>query len=90
MTYQVAALERPRRVLLVGTGSGVDAVDEIVFEPAGSGTRIRYMADIRLSGLLRLVQPLLSGVFARIGRDAAAGMHRTLADLAGSSGTARS
>ena len=90
MTYQVAALEPPRRVLLVGTGSGVDAVDEIVFEPAGSGTRIRYMADIRLSGLPRLVQPLLSGVFARIGRDAAAGMHRTLADLAGSSGTARS
>jgi carbon monoxide dehydrogenase subunit G len=90
MTYEVAALEPPRRVLLVGTGSGVDAVDEIVFEPAGSGTRIRYMADIRLSGLPRLVQPLLSGVFARIGRDAAAGMHRTLADLAGSSGTARS
>ena len=52
MTYHVAALERPHRVVLVGTGSGVDAVDEIVFEPTGSGTRIRYTADIRLTGLL--------------------------------------
>lgn len=82
MTYRVAALERPRRVVLVGAGSGVDAVDEIVFEPAGSGTRIRYTADIRLRGVLRLAQPFLSQVFARIGQDAASGMRRTLADLA--------
>ena len=86
MTYHVAALERPHRVVLVGTGSGVDAVDEIVFEPTGSGTRIRYTADIRLTGLLRAVQPFLSGTFERIGRDAAAGMRRTLADLAASPG----
>lgn len=86
MTYHVAALERPDRVVLVGAGSGVDAVDEIVFEPTGSGTRIRYTADIRLSGLLRVVQPFLSGAFERIGRDAAAGMRRTLADLGGSPG----
>ena len=86
MTYHVAALERPHRVVLVGAGSGVDAVDEIVFEPTGSGTRIRYTADIRLTGLLGVVQPFLSGAFERIGRDAAVGMHRTLADLAGSRG----
>jgi len=86
MTYRVATLERPRRVVLVGTGSGVDAVDEIVFEPSGTGTRIRYTADIKLTGLLRLAQPFLSGAFERIGRDAAGGMRRTLADLAASSG----
>ena len=90
MTYHVAALERPRRVVLVGEGSGVDAVDEIVFEPAGPGTRIRYTADIRLRGLVRLVQPFLSGVFARIGQDASAGLHRALADLAATARTARS
>lgn len=90
MTYRVAVLDRPHRVVLVGTGSGVDAVDEIVFEPVGSGTRIRYTADIRLRGLLRLAQPFLSGVFARIGRDAAAGMRRKLADLATSPGRAPS
>jgi hypothetical protein len=88
MTYQVAALERPHRVVLVGAGSGVDAVDEIVFEPTASGTRIRYIADIRLRGLLRIVQPFLSAAFRRIGRNAASGMRRTLADLAGSPGRA--
>ena len=82
MSYRVATLERPHRVVLVGEGSGVRAVDEIVFESAGAGTRIVYTADIRLQGLLRLAQPFLSGAFARIGQDAAAGMHRTLADLA--------
>ena len=89
MTYRVATLERPHRVVLVGEGSGVDAVDEIVFEAADHGTRIRYTADIRLRGLLRLVQPFLSGAFAKIGRDAAAGMRRTLADLAATSGAVR-
>lgn len=86
MTYHVSVLDRPHRVVLVGAGSGVDAVDEIVFEPAASGTRIRYTADIRLRGLLRLAQPFLSGAFTRIGRNAATGMRRTLADLATSPG----
>ena len=86
MTYEVSALERPHRVVLTGTGSGVDAVDEIVFESVGSGTRIRYTADIRLRGLLRLAQPFLSGAFAKIGQDAAGGMRRTLAELAGTTG----
>ncbi len=86
MTYHVSVLDRPHRVVLVGAGSGVDAVDEIVFEPTASGTRIRYTADIRLRGLLRLAQPFLSGAFTRIGRNAATGMRRTLADLATSPG----
>ena len=42
----------------------MSAVDEIRFEPAGTGTRIDYTADIRLGGLLRLVQPFLGGAFA--------------------------
>jgi carbon monoxide dehydrogenase subunit G len=90
MTYRVATLERPNRVVLVGEGSGVDAVDEIVFEPAGAGTRIRYTADIRLRGLLRLAQPFLSGALARIGEDAAGGMRRALAEIAGSTGATAS
>ena len=54
-------------VLLVGTGSGVSAVDDIRFEPLGGGTRIDYTADIRLGGLLRLVQPFLGRAFATLG-----------------------
>lgn len=90
MTYVVSALERPHRVVLTGAGSGVDAIDEIVFESTGTGTRIRYTADIRLRGLLRVAQPFLAGAFAKIGQDAATGMHRTLADLSESRATVAS
>ena len=76
--YRITVFEPARRVVLVGEGSGVSAVDEIRFEPAGTGTRIDYTADIRLGGLLRLVQPLLGGQFARIGREALAGMRQAL------------
>jgi hypothetical protein len=82
MEYVIAELQRPDRVVLVGTGSGVDAVDDIRFERTDSGTLIDYTATIRLGGLLRLAQPFLGSVFARIGRDAAAGMQLTLATLA--------
>lgn len=79
MEYRIAEFDRPRRVVLVGAGSNVSAVDDIRFEPSGEGTVIDYTADIRLGGLLRLAQPLLGGAFAKIARDAAGGMRRTLA-----------
>ena len=77
--YRITELDRPRRVVLVGVGSNVDAVDDIRFERSGDGTVIDYTADIRLGGLLRVAQPFLGGSFAKIARDAASGMERTLA-----------
>jgi carbon monoxide dehydrogenase subunit G len=79
MEYRITELDRPRRVVLVGAGSNVSAVDDIRFEPSPDGTIIDYTADIRLGGLLRIAQPFLGGSFAKIARDAAGGMHRTLA-----------
>jgi carbon monoxide dehydrogenase subunit G len=78
MEYRISVFELPRRVVLVGEGSGVSAVDEIRFAPAGTGTRIDYTADIRLGGVLRLIQPFLGQAFAKLGRSAIAGMQRTL------------
>jgi carbon monoxide dehydrogenase subunit G len=78
MEYRITAFEPPHRVVLIGKGSGVAAVDEIRFEPAGTGTRIDYTADIRLGGALRLVQPFLGRAFAKLGRDALSGMQRAL------------
>jgi dehydrogenase/reductase SDR family member 12 len=82
MEYRISAFEPPNRVVLVGAGSGVSAIDEIRFEPVDGGTRIDYAAEIRLGGLLRLVQPLLGSAFAKVGRDALGGMQRALDDLA--------
>jgi carbon monoxide dehydrogenase subunit G len=82
MEYRITVFEPYRRVVLAGEGSGVSAVDEIRFTPSGTGTRIDYTADIRLGGLLRLAQPFLGGQFARIGREALAGMQQALDERA--------
>ena len=82
MEYRISVLEVPTRVVLTGQGSGVSAVDEIAFEPAGTGTRIDYMADIQLGGAMRLVQPFLGRTFAALARDALAGMQQALDRLA--------
>ena len=81
MEYRVSVLEPMSRVVLTGSGSSVFAVDEIRFERSGTGTHIDYTADIRLGGVLRLVQPFLGGSFRKIAKDALAGMERTLAEM---------
>ncbi len=83
MEYRVTEFERPRRVVLEGSGSRIDATDTIAFEPtAAGGTRIDYTADLRLRGVLRLVQPLLGGTFDAIGKAALSGMQRALDERA--------
>ena len=82
MEYRITTYEPPRRVVLAGDGSGVRAIDDIRFEPAGAGTRVDYTADIHLTGLLRLAEPFSTGTFERIAKDALAGMRRALDERA--------
>jgi carbon monoxide dehydrogenase subunit G len=82
MEYCITTFDPPNRVVLTGRGSNVDAIDDIAFEATPDGTAIDYTADIRLGGLLRVAEPFLGGAFERIGRDAANGMRRTLAQRA--------
>jgi carbon monoxide dehydrogenase subunit G len=78
MDYRISVFEPPTRVVLVGSGSGVSAVDEMRLERLATGTRLDYTAEIRLGGILRLAEPFLGTTFATIGRNAADGMQRTL------------
>src|SRR4249919_2280575 len=78
MEYRISIFEPSTRVVLVGSGSGVSAVDDIRFERIDGRTRIDYTADITLDGARRLIQPFLGRAFASIGRNAADGMKRTL------------
>jgi hypothetical protein len=64
--------------VLVGEGSGVWSQDVITFSQTASGTRVDYEAEIRLSGLLGLLQPLLGRAFDGIAKGAVAGMKREL------------
>jgi carbon monoxide dehydrogenase subunit G len=89
MEYRISEFEPSIRVVLVGSGSGVSAVDEIRFESTASGTLVDYTADIRLGGFLRLIQPFLGRAFANLGRNAVEGMQRTLDERAASNGQGR-
>ncbi|MFM7717920.1 MAG: SRPBCC family protein [Actinomycetota bacterium] len=79
MTYTVTAWDPPRRVVLEGRGPTVNATDEITFEAIPTGTRIRYMADLRLKGPLRILEPLMRRRFQQVADDAMAGMRSALA-----------
>lgn len=89
MEYRISVFEPLSRVVLVGSGSGVAAVDEIRFERTAVGTLVDYTADIQLGGLLRVIQPFLGRAFANVARNAAEGMQRTLDTRAASGGEMR-
>jgi len=78
MEYRITELDAPGRVVLVGEGSGVWSQDVITFSQTPSGTRVTYEAEIRLSGVLGLLQPLLGRAFDGIAKGAVAGMKREL------------
>ena len=74
MEYRISVYEPNRRVVLVGEGSGVAAVDEIRFTPRGTGTHIDYVADIRLQGA-DAARAALRGRHVRADRAGRAGRH---------------
>jgi carbon monoxide dehydrogenase subunit G len=78
MEYVTTTWEPDRRVVLKGSGSGVDAVDEIRFEAIPGGTRIDYIADIRLRSWMRPLTPFAGGALSRIARNAREGMQQAL------------
>ncbi len=78
MEYRITEYEPSRRVVLTGEGSGVWSSDEITFTDTPGGTRVDYVAEIKLSGLLGVLQPLLGRAFAKIGRGAVEGMRAAL------------
>ena len=78
MAYTVTEYDPQRRVVLHGSGSGVEAEDAIDFGADAGRTVIEYTATIRLVGIRRLAEPFLGGTFRRIARDARDGMQAAL------------
>ncbi len=81
MQYEVIDHVPGSRIVLEGTGSVVKAIDVIEFSDFDDGTRIEYTADLSLTGLARLFEPLLKDRLTKIGTDAVAGMRRWLSEL---------
>lgn len=76
--YRVTEYVEGRRLVLEGEGEKARSVDTIVFEPAGSGTRITYEADFSLKGVYRLAEPFLGATFRALAAKALAGLHAKL------------
>ncbi len=85
--YEVTELEPSTRLVLTGTGAKAVSVDTIVFEPAGTGTRILYEADFGMTGLFRLTEPFLRGTFRELAREALAGLESELSKRAATTTT---
>jgi carbon monoxide dehydrogenase subunit G len=81
LVYRAVTVRRPDRVLLVAETGTVISRDEITFADAGThGTEVTYDADLRLRGVLRVLDPLLGLVFGRVGDAARDGLAGRLAE----------
>lgn len=79
LTYVVEAYEPGARVALRGENKTVVAHDTMTFVPtATGGTSVRYVADFELKGMARMVAPLLTPAFTRLGDKASDQMRATL------------
>jgi hypothetical protein len=78
MVYTITEFDPPRRVVLVGEGSTLTAVDEITFAAVPQGTAITYSADLEFKGFMKFVAPVLGGVLRGVGRKAVAGLATAL------------
>ncbi|MEP6976847.1 MAG: SRPBCC family protein [Thermoleophilia bacterium] len=76
--YVVTDFDENRRIVLAAEGDRVDSVDQIALEPAGTGARITYVADLQLKGIFRLASPLLAPVVNRMGDAALEGLKTVL------------
>ena len=79
LDYEIAEMDRPRRLVLAGGDRSLRAVDEITFVERPGGTRISYEAQLELSGVRRLADPLLHLLFQRVGRLAVRGLRERMA-----------
>jgi dehydrogenase/reductase SDR family member 12 len=74
MMYEISEYDQDARVVLVGKGDALDAVDEIRFGPRDGGTLVDYIADFTFHNWVRFVVPLMSPVLKRVGTKALDGL----------------
>ena len=74
MTYKVTVYEPPHRVVLVGHGETLDAVDEIRFSSQDGRTVIDYTADLEFRNSLRYLVPVMGSKLRKVGDQALDGL----------------
>lgn len=59
LEIEFTTFERPRRLASHSTGSGMNVDGELVFEPVGQSTRMTWDWDVRTTGAMRLLSPVV-------------------------------
>lgn len=78
--YEIIEYERPARVVLRAEQPRIVSADTITVSAAPQGgSEVTYDADLRLTGLLRFLDPVLALAFRRIGDRALEGLRRAFA-----------
>ncbi len=67
LRYRITEFEPGRRVTFTATTSRLRSVDTLTFESRSAGCEMTYDADLRLTGLGAIANPLLALAFRRIG-----------------------
>ena len=78
LTYQVVTLVPGQEVALAASSRLLRATDRILVAADRENVTVRYEADVRLRGPLRLLDVLLRPGFRAVGERAAAGLTRAL------------
>lgn len=74
MVYEITEWDQNERVVLVGEGDALKAVDEIRFQPADGGTLVDYTADLTFTNWVRFVVPFMAPALRRVGEKALDGL----------------
>lgn len=82
LTYETTVYDAPDEVVFDGGNKRFGSLDRIRFSPDGDGTRIDYVAEFRMKGVLRIVEPFLKRRFDTVADDAVAGLAGVLGQRA--------
>lgn len=78
MTYEITEYEPNERVVLVGEGEKIKAVDDIRFEEREDKTMVDYTADLTFDNYVKYVAPFMGSIFKKVGERAVDGLKETL------------
>jgi hypothetical protein len=71
LTYETIEIERPNRVVLRSGTSIADIEDVMTFEADGDGTLVSYQASILPKSVAKVLDPVFSLIFKKVGDRAA-------------------
>jgi len=78
LEYETVEIQRPDRVVLT-SGTGMAGItDTMTFEATATGTEVTYDANVAPKGLVKVIDPVLTLIFKRVGDNAAKGLREAL------------